>query len=131
MADVSITLNVETRKISENNIDSCSNFGQGPGISNENFSTSANVGDTIIWQGVSSSAPETDVVNISKINHHSGNNVFKHHELKGKGHPEKVSGAVKNHTNGDGETYTLSFTVFNGQTERGKYKIDPILAINP
>lgn len=131
MVDVIVKLNVDTSQISEDNVDSCSNFGQGPGISNENFLTEANVGETIIWQGVSSSAPTTDVVNIIKIKHHGGNNVFKHHELKGKGNPEKVSGAVKKHTNGDSETYTLSFNVFNGQIKRGTYKIDPKLAINP
>lgn len=126
-----VKLNVDTTQISENNVDLYSNFGQAPGISNENFLTKAKVGETITWEGISSSAPTTDVVNIIKIKHHGDSNVFKHHELKGKGHPEKVSGEVKKHTNGDSETYTLSFTVFNGQVERGTYKIDPKLAINP
>ena len=132
MADVIVTLNVDTSKISEKNVDSYSNFGQGPGISNEDFSTSAKVGDTIIWKGVSSNAPDSDVVNITKVHHHSGNDIFKDKDLKGHGHPEKVSGAVKKDTKGDRETYTLFFTVYNGETKRGgQYHIDPKLAVNP
>lgn len=132
MADIIVTLHVDTSKISEKNVDSCSNFGQGLGISNENFSISAKVGDTIIWKGVSSNAPKKDLVNITKVHHHSGNNVFKDKDLKGHGHPEKVSAAVKKDTNGDHETYTLFFTVYNGEVKRGgQYHIDPKLAINP
>ncbi|SDW30533.1 hypothetical protein [Flavobacterium degerlachei] len=132
MADVIVTLHVDTSKISEKNVDSCSNFGQEPGISNEDFSTLAKVGDTIIWKGVSSSTPETDIVNITKVHHHSGNNVFKEDNMKGHGHPEKVSAAVKKDTNGNHETYTLFFTVYNGEKKRGgQYHIDPKLAINP
>jgi hypothetical protein len=133
MADVIITLNVDTSEISVHNIDSCSNFGQEPGISNENFSTAANVGDTVIWQGISSSAPETDIVNIIKINHYSGNNVFNQPKLIGNGlRPEKVSGIVQKDTGGGTEEYTIFFNVFNGVNKRpGIFSIDPKLAINP
>jgi len=71
MADVTITLNVNTSQINVHNIDSESNFGQVSGITNENYTTNANAGDTITWQGLSS-VSASDVVNITAINYEGG-----------------------------------------------------------
>ena len=131
MADVIVTLNVDTSQISVQNVDSNSNFGQGPGISNEDFLTRVNAGDTVIWQGVSSVTP-SDTVNIININHSGGSSVFSHDNLPGNGlHPEKVSGAVRNNAKGETEKYTIQFNVFNNGTRRpGVFSIDPKIQVN-
>ncbi|MFE3871061.1 hypothetical protein ACFX5F_07480 [Flavobacterium sp. ZS1P70] len=132
MADVIVTLNVDKSQISVQNVDPFCNFGQGPGITNEDFLTRVNAGDTVIWQGVSSVTP-LDTVNITNINHSGGNSVFSHDNLSGNGqHPEKVSGAVRNNARGETEKYTIMFNVFNNGIRRpGIFSIDPKLAINP
>jgi hypothetical protein len=132
MADVTITLNVNTSQINVHNIDSESNFGQVSGITNENYTTNANAGDTITWQGLSS-VSASDIVNITAINYEGGQNVFNQNNLAGNGlNPEKVIGVVQNGTAGKTEIYTLFFTVYNNGTRRGgTFRIDPKLAINP
>jgi len=132
MADVTITLNVNTSQINVHNIDSESNFGQVSGITNENYTTNANAGDTITWQGLSS-VSTSDVVNITAINYEGGQNVFNQNNLAGNGlNPEKVIGVVQSGTAGKTEIYTLFFTVYNNGTRRGgTFRIDPKLAINP
>jgi len=132
MAAVTITLYVNTSQINVHNIDSESNFGQVSGISNEDYTTNANPGDTVTWQGLST-ASTSDVVNITAINYEGGQNVFDQNNLPGNGSsPEKVIGVVQNGKAGRTEVYTLFFTVFNNGTRRGgTYRIDPKLAINP
>ena len=128
MADVLITLNVDTSQISVQNVDPFCNFGQGPGISNEDFLTVVDAGDTVIWQGVSS-VTASDTVNITNINHSGGSSVFNRNNLTGNG---RVSGAIRNNARGEQEKYTIQFTVFNHGTRRpGIFSIDPKLQINP
>jgi len=132
MATVTITLNVNTNQINVHNVDSESNFGQVSSITNENYTTNANAGDTVTWQGLSS-VSELDVVNITAINYEGGHNVFNQNNLPGNGlSPEKVIGVVQNGMAGKTEVYTLFFTVYNNGTKRGgSFRIDPKLAVNP
>jgi hypothetical protein len=92
-----------------------------------------NVGDTVTWQGVSSNAPSTDVVNIVSINHEGGKNVFDQNVLKSNGQsPERVSGVVKSRTD-DGKKYKykISFTVTNNGAKRnGMFHIDPKIFVH-
>ena len=131
MADVLITLNVDTSQISVQNVDPFCNFGQGSGITNEDFLTHANAGDTIIWQG-RSTASAADEVNITNIIHSGEANVFNQDNLPGNGlRPGKVLGVVRGNARGETEKYTIQFNVFNNGTRRpGIFSIDPKLQIN-
>lgn len=133
MANVNVTLSVNTGSIVNPDVDAYCTFGQGDGVSNENFTTQANVGDTITWQGVSSSSPSTDVVNITSINYTGGQNVFDQNVINGNnGSPEKVIATIASSTQGEEEEYTINFTVYNGSTRRnGSFSIDPKIIVNP
>ena len=74
--EIVVTLFVDTQSIQKPNDSAYCNFGQADGVSNEEFTIVANVGDTITWRGVSSSAPSTDVVSVVAINYEGGKNVF-------------------------------------------------------
>lgn len=102
-------------------------------ISNEEFTIDVNLGDTVTWEGVSSNAPSTDVVNIVSINHEGGKNVFDKNVLKGNGEtPEKVTGtAITKTDGGEKYKYKISFTVLNNGTKRnGMFHIDPKIAVH-
>ncbi len=126
-----ITLNVDTSTINSQNVNSVANFGQEEGYSNENFTISVNVGDTIIWEGVSSSSPDNDTVNITAINYKGQPNIFGENHLNGDGQsPEQVQGNVVTGEPGVVVKYTISFKVFNdGEQRGGTYHIDPKIII--
>lgn len=129
-----VTLYVNTAQIDSRNINASCNFGQGSGISNEEYTIVVNVGDTVTWRGVSSNAPNTDVVNIVSINHEGGNNVFDSNILKSSivGGHEEVSAVVKSKADGGNKyKYKISFTVFNGENKRnGTFHIDPKIEVH-
>lgn len=128
-----ITLYVNTTDIVKPNVNDFANFGQAEDISNENFTINVRKGDIIIWKGVSSSDPATDLVSISAINHEGGVNVFGQNVLRGNGEmPELVIGTVINGNPGDEEKYKLSFNVYvNGTKKNGTFHIDPKIQVNP
>jgi hypothetical protein len=131
--NIFITLNVDTGRIVKPNINAFCNFGQDPSISNENFTIQAGIGDNIIWQGVSSSAPDTDIVNITSINYQGGKNIFGKNILTGNSNiPEKVIGTVLYDTpEGQDYKYKISFTVLNNGVKRnGTFAIDPKIQIH-
>ena len=127
-----IILNVDTGKIVKPNIDPFCNFGQPANISNRDYAIKVDIGDIIIWEGVSSSAPSTDIVNITSINHEGGVNVFGRNVLRGNGDsPEIVIGRVLHGAPGDEDKYSISFTVYNNKDKRnGSFRIDPKLIVN-
>jgi len=130
-----ITLNVETGKIVKQDVNHYCNFGQEVDISNEDFSITVDIGDTIVWQGVSLDSPSTDVVNITSINYHGGTNIFGVNTLKGNGEsPEMVVGEALYSTLGEGKKiykYVIKFTVYNNGVKRnGTFQIDPKIEVN-
>ncbi len=125
---VIVTLNVDTGKINKDNTSTTCNFGQEEGISNEEFTIEVNVGDTVTWVGVSSSSPETDVVDITKIKYVKGKNIFgKDLDTKDTGKQKKISAKVLSSTAVEGTyKYDISFTVTNNGVKRnGTFHIDP------
>jgi hypothetical protein len=128
---VVVTLNVNTGQIEKNNLATTCNFGQPQNISNENFTIEVNVGDIITWQGVSSSAPETDIVEITKIKRAKGKNIFDKEELL-PGENKKISGkALFQTTAEDIYKYDISFTVStNGKKRNGTFHIDPKIIVH-
>jgi len=125
-----ITLNVDTATVTKQNTDSTCNFGQEDGSSNEEFTIYVNVGDTIIWEGNSSSSEE-DTVDITAINYKGQPNIFGQNHLNGNGEsPEQVEGTVVTGDAGTTVKYTVSFKVYNNGVKRnGTYHIDPKIVI--
>ena len=135
MADVTITLHVNTAAIAKpNNVDPNCNFGQAANITNENFTTQVTVGQTVEWVGVSSNAPTTDAVQITMIQDDSPGNIFGPNNRNPPGNAAnhwKPGGTVANSNGGIPETYTIFFNVFNNGSKRnGLFNIDPKLQSN-
>ncbi len=130
-----ITLNVDTGNIVKPDVNKYCDFGQEDGITNEDYTITVNIGDTIIWQGVSMNDPETDIVNITSINHHGGTNIFGVNILEGNEEtPELVVGEVLKSTVDEGKKtykYTIKFTVLNDSVKRnGTFQIDPKIIVD-
>ena len=123
-----ITLNVNTSTVDQYNTDETCNFGQESGVSNKDFIIEVSVGDTIIWEGVSTSSDEV-LVNITAINHEGGINIFNKIKLRGDGqYPEIVIGTVIQGAPGDEDKYKISFKMSN---RNGTFHIDPVIRIKP
>jgi len=121
MENVNVTLYVNTAEINNQNISATCNFGQETGIKNEDYTIVVNVGDTIIWEGVSSSS-ENDIVGITKIKFEEGTKIFDKDVLEG---TSTVVGTTIGTTDKD-EKYKISFKVNGSST----YSIDPKIQIN-
>ena len=61
-APIVVTLNVDTENVNADNIAETCSFGQDPSVSNEDFTVDVVVGDEILWEGISSTNPDGDVV---------------------------------------------------------------------
>ena len=128
-----ITLYVNTSEITNQNEYQVSYFdGQEEGTDTRNFTIYVRPGDRIVWQGVSSTSPDNDIVHIKSINYEGGKNVFDQNVLKdNRESPGTVIGVVKNGTEGFEEKYKISFTVFNNGVKRpGTFHIDPKIKVN-
>ncbi len=125
-----ITLNVDTATITNQNEDAVSNFGQGSDISNKNFTIKVNVGDVIVWKGLSSVSSK-DVVNITSINYKGQKNIFGQNHLgEDRNKPGQVRGTVVTGKKGDVIKYSISFKVLNnGKKRGGTYHIDPKIQV--
>ena len=131
--NIVVTLYVTTGEIDKSDVNASCSFGQTADIANEDFTIHASVGDTVTWQGVSSDAPSTDMVNISAINHEGGKNVFGANVLAGNsGTPEKVEAQVLSKTpDREDYKYKISFTVSNNGVKRnGTFHIDPKIQVH-
>jgi hypothetical protein len=125
-----VTLNVDTSTITSKNENSVSNFGQDESTTNRNFTIKVNVGDIIIWKGISSKT-SADTVIITSINYKGQKNIFgKNHLGADNKNPGQVRGTVVTGKKGDVIKYTISFKVLNkGKKRGGTYQIDPKIQI--
>jgi hypothetical protein len=127
-----ITLEVNTAEIQNPNVnDFCSFVGQESGVSNEDYTIVARVGDVVIWRGVSTSSPD-DIVEIRAINHQGdrgGRDIFGQNQLQGEN--GQVVATIQNTTEeGADYKYQLQFWVYNNGTRRGgTYNIDPRIKV--
>lgn len=122
-----ITLNVDTGKITKRTVNKYANFGQTNGVSNENYTTTVRLGDYVEWVGVSSTS-EDDEVAIVSINHQGGARVFGKNILKGS--DGVVMAEVTAGKAGEFEKYTVKFNVYvNGVKKSGVFIIDPKIVI--
>ena len=126
-----ITLNVNTSDIQNPNLNDYCNFGQEEGISNEDYTIVASVGDTIIWRGVSSSSDNDEVLIVS-INHQGnqgGRDIFGRNRLQGE--DGEVRAVIQASTEDEEDyKYMLSFRVLNnGERRGGVFNIDPKIRV--
>lgn len=136
---ITIRLNVNTAQITRNTISQNANFGQNSTISNEDYTITANVGDTIVWEGVTSIPGHR--VSIEQINHQGGVRVFNRNALNGRNGvvmgiiadtDSRKSGQDKGIRRGDTEKYVIRFRVFRNDNEtqlNGILQIDPKITI--
>lgn len=127
---VTVTLNVDTTNLNNQNVDESCDFGQPFDIPNEEFTIEVGIDDTVVWEGLSSTS-DTDVVEIVSIKHENGPKFFNfnsNNELGGSS--GKVRGRIVRGQPGQIEKYTIRFRVFrNGRRVGGTYKIDPKIVI--
>ena len=116
--EVVVTLYVDTESMTQqtpaNDGTNYSNFRQADTISNEDYLTEINLGDTITWRGVAENG--TDVVHIEAIQHVEGPNPFPGAT------PDEITGSDNN----GGRMVRIvpeSRTTGNGPVDSGKYKI--------
>lgn len=131
MANYNVILFVDTSvNLTPQNVDQYCNFGQLSGT-NENYTTTTIVGDTVTWSGRSSSLQPPNAppvtVSITKIQYNGGSDVFQASVLNGTGNPQTVQGTIQNNTGGEEESYTIFFKVSN---QNGTFNIDPKIQVN-
>ena len=94
---------------------------QEPGTDTREYTIYAEIGDTIIWDGVSSDGNAT--IDIRKIKYGKGTNVFNDKEIDGE---STVEATIERNTNGKPYKYKISFKINNtGKT----YTIDPKIIV--
>ena len=128
-----ITLYVNTADIQNPDINMYCNFGQAEGITNEEYTINANVGDEIVWRGVPQSGSETSAVEIVAINHegsNGGRDIFGG-DNRLRAENGEVSGTIVAATDdGADYKYKISFRVIhNGERRGGNFQIDPKIKV--
>jgi hypothetical protein len=127
-----ITLEVNTTDIENPNVNEFCNFqGQDPQVSNEDYTIEANLGDIIIWRGISTSSEE-HTVEIRAINHQGnrgGRDIFGSNRLSGEN--GEVRGTIIQRTEeGADYKYKIQFRVYiNGRRQGGTFNIDPKIRV--
>jgi len=123
-----ITLYVNTSALTHNkNVNQNANFGQEVGISNEDYTVLVNLNDEIEWVGVSSSAPETDLVYITKVKHEKKDKLLNSDDIDGE---KVVKAKVTKGNSGAEEKYKLHFKIVSQSNPQNQtFKIDPVLKI--
>lgn len=99
----------------------CRFVNQDPNTPTEEFTTYAEIGDTIIWSGESTDG--SAAIDIRKIKYDRGTNVFNKTDLDGE---TTVVGSIKRKTNGNDYKYKISFKVNNTGT---MHSIDPKIRV--
>jgi len=125
LADPTITLNVDTDNINQQNLDSTCNFGQVDGKSNEDYTTKVDLGDEITWEGKSING--SDKVKIIMIKYESGAEILNNNELTNSLFSRKVNGQAIKGMSGEVMKYSISFKI-TGNNET--FIIDPKIQVN-
>ncbi len=124
-----VTLNVNTAEVKTDGAHNYCRFeGQSESMDTRDFTINANVGDTIIWEAVSSSSDD-DQVKITAIDYEGGTNVFSSNKMRGEN--GVVTGKINKDTAGkDAYKYTISFKIMtNGQLRPGTFQVDPKIKV--
>ncbi len=136
MKNHNVILYVDTKNISKDTINENTSFDPNDMLSsNQKFTTTLHIGDTITWLGLSISSPNDKVI-ITKIKYDSGSNVFGRKKLNGDccSDSGKVIGTARNVTKKEPESYSILFKVCegdNGGMIKRVFRVDPQLKADP
>lgn len=98
-----------------------------PNDSIENYTTDVLRGDTVVWIGISTSAPNEDNIIIEKISHHGGPNVVETQPSTN----GKVVGIIKEDAKRKKkEKYVIHFKVIKEDFPPRTFRIDPKLLVH-
>ncbi|MGI9531531.1 hypothetical protein [Lutimonas sp.] len=120
---IGVTLRCDVAALNEGEdpATACRFVDQDPSMTTKEYTTYAEVGDTIIWKGESTDG--SAAIDIKKIKYERGTNVFNKTDLDG---TTTVVGSIVKKTNGKDYTYTISFKINN----TGKmHSIDPKIRV--
>ena len=115
--EASLSCDVAALKAGTPAYEACHFVDQDHETDTRDYTTYAEIGDTIIWSGQSTDGSAN--IDIRKIKHDGGTNVFNKPEIDGS---STVVGEIKNNTNGKPYKYKISFKINNKGT---MYSIDP------
>ena len=118
---VTLKCNVAALKAGNPAYQVCQFVNQEPGTDTRDFTTYAEVGDTIIWDGESSDG--TAAIDIKKIKRAKGTDVFNGKNPEG---DTTVVAEIEEKTTGKPYTYKISFKINNTGT---MYSIDPKIIV--
>ena len=123
-----ITLNVDTKRVAQNNTDKTCNFGQTDGSTNKDWTITVKVGDSITWRGLSTYSTKDSVkIKMIKIKKNDGTKIFDKDSIKGK---KKVFAKAKYSTEDKSDyEYKIKFTVIR-KGKKKNYHIDPKIRVN-
>ena len=91
----------------------------------QDYTTNVRKGDTVVWLGISTSAPNEDIIEITGIKHREGDNVVEPNQRE-KG---KVAGLIKG-KKGDKEAYAIIFSVTKKGMDPDTFELDPKLLVH-
>ncbi len=103
-----------------------SSFAHQGWVSDKKFKTRVFPSDSVIWMGVSTSAPFDHIINIKEINPKS-DKVLEAQKVENRMVRGKIA---ENAPKGKRERYTIHFTVIKDGTESDTYFLDPILRVH-
>ena len=132
MADLTITITVDTANITQQNVDSTvsiSDSAGDPGTSNpEDFVSNIEAGQTVEWNGQPNAANPGDSVSITKIEYEGEDNIFGVTTLNGSG--GTVTGTVQSGTEGEEEQYKIYFNVVHNSGNPQSFYLDPFIDVD-
>ena len=125
--NIVLLVDTENIKPGSNVKDFCSFPDRHPKVSIEDYTTHVLPGDSVVWLGLSTSAPTEDKVCIEMINHRGGDNVLG--PLKDVNC--KVAGIIKEDALPDQEeSYVIHFKVIKDGSPSKTYILDPKLRVH-
>lgn len=123
-----IILTCDTSDITTENVNEVCSFGQDSGISNEDFTVDASIGDVILWRGIAKNDNLSSTIEIKEVNYHDGKNVFGDETLKSRG--GLLSAEVIEGDPGDEVKYDLTFRVYVDGRRLNTFTIDPKIRVS-
>jgi len=126
-----ITLEVDTDKVTQDNIEETCTFGEPASISIKDFTYDVQRSDVIIWQG-KPAVEGSGLVRITEFKHNSGVELLGKRRIRDTDNTGVVVGRVVEGQPGDEEVYFIKFEVRKRVSQDwNEYIIDPKLKLMP